>query len=240
MRILKFVVALVVLCPMLLLPAWVARANEQVAPTDEPAPAHERELSPFAELSVTAHGAQRLDLATGFTELADGGVVVDRGSDVRLEAPWIRYLEGATIEATDAVVEGLFGQLLVPELVIDVLKRTLSAEGGVTLNTEVGVVRADEVLYEAEAGWLLARGGVVSDLPDVEAAGIWYHLPSARLVLLPPYLYREGPLTMRADADGGPLQLTPDLDEEGTLLGYDATTDLDDDVAARLLSADHE
>ncbi|MDF1524212.1 MAG: hypothetical protein P1P87_15525, partial [Trueperaceae bacterium] len=39
-----------------------------------------------AELTVTAFGAQRFDLATGRTVLEDGGEVVDRSSGVRLTA----------------------------------------------------------------------------------------------------------------------------------------------------------
>ncbi len=198
------------------------------------APMAAQEASPFAELSVTAHGSQRLDLATGYTELPDGGTVVDRGSGVRLEAPWVRYLEGERLEARDALARGPFGRVSAPSLTLDLVGRELHAEGGVTIETEEGTVEADAVRFEAGAGWLLAYGGVRSEVPALEAEAVWYEADGGRLLVLPPYRYQDGPLTLQADADGAPLQLTPAFAADGALAGYDASTDLDDDVEARL------
>lgn len=194
----------------------------------------------FAELSVTAYGAQRLDLATGFTELPDGGEVVDRGSGVRLEAPWLRYAEGERLEATDALVHGPFGEVFAPGLTLDLTRRRLYADGGVSLSTPSGTVRAATLRFDADDGWILARHDVHSDAPALEAAGIWYEIARGRLLLLPPYVYVDGPITLRADADGAPLQLTPDVADDGTVNGYDATTELDDDMLPRALAANEE
>ena len=196
--------------------------------------------SAFAELAVTAYGAQRFDLATGFTELPDGGEVVDRGSGVRLEAPWLRYAEGERLEATDALVYGAFGEVFAPGLTLDLRQRRLYADGGVSLSTPSGTVRAATLRFDADDGWILARHDVHSDTPALEAAGIWYEVDGGRLLLLPPYTYVDGPVTLRADADGAPLQLTPEFADDGTLNGYDATTDLDDDLRSRTLAANEE
>jgi len=198
------------------------------------APLAAQEASPFAELSVTAHGSQRLDLATGYTELPDGGTVVDRGSGVQLEAPWLRYREGERLEARDALAHGPFGHVSAPHLTLDLAAQQLHAEGGVVIGTEQGAVEADAVRFEAGVGWLLAYGGVRSEVPVLQAEAVWYEADGGRLLVLPPYRYEDGPLTLRADADGAPLQLTPAFEADGSLAGYDASTDLDDDLEARL------
>ena len=214
------------------LPLIVALCAVAVLSTLTPLAA--QEASPFAELTVTAHGSQRLDLATGFTELPDGGTVVDRGSGVRLEAPWLRYREGERLEARDALARGPFGQVSAPQLTLDLAAHELHADGGVVLETNQGVVEADAVRFDARAGWLLASGGVRSERPVLEAAAVWYEADGGRLLVLPPYRYEEGPLTLQADVDGAPLQLTPAFEADGALVGYDASTDLDDDVELRL------
>jgi len=196
--------------------------------------------SVFAELAVTAYGAQRFDLATGFTELPDGGEVVDQGSGVRLEAPWLRYAEGERLEATDALVHGPFGEMFAPGLTLDLRQRRLYADGGVSLSTPRGTVRAATLRFDADDGWILARHDVHSDTPTLEAAGIWYEFDGGRLLLLPPYAYVDGPITLRADAEGAPLQLTPAVAGDGTRDGYDATTDLDDDLRSRALAVTEE
>jgi hypothetical protein len=184
----------------------------------------------FAELEVVAYGAQRFDLATGFTELVDGGEVVERGTGVRLAAPWLRYAEGDRLEAVDAVVEGDFGRIDAPGLALDIARRTLLADGGVRLVWQDGAVEADRLRFEADAGWLWVEGSVRGESPTLEAAEVGYRIEAGVIVLLPPYRFVDGPIVLSADADGAPLQLTPDRDADGALLGFDASTTLRDDV----------
>ncbi len=217
-----------------------ARATVAVALAGLVAFASGQALSPFAELSVTAHGTQRFDLATGFTELPEGGEVVDRGSGLRLEAAWLRYAEGQLLEATDAHVSGPFGGVFAPRLTLDLAERRLHAAGGVTLTTSAGAVTAQTLRYDADDGWLLARGEVHSDAPELVAQGIWYEAEGGRVVLLPPYRYVDGPVTLRADRFGAPLQLTPERDDDLAIIGYDASTTLDDDLRARVAAASEE
>jgi hypothetical protein len=197
--------------------------------------------APLAELTVTAFGAQRFDLGTGFTELPDGGTVVDQGSGVRLEAPWLRYAEGERLEASEAALAGPFGTMDAVDVVLDLLRNRLSADGGVTLRADDGaVVRATSLRFDAGDGWLWAYGDVSGDTPTFRAATIGYDTETGRIVLGPPYAYEDGPLTLRAAADGAALQLTPERDEAGVIVGYDASTALDADVSERLAAASRE
>ena len=198
------------------------------------------DAAPLAELTVTAFGAQRLDLATGYTELADGGIVVDQGSGVRLEAPWLRYADGERLEATEAVLAGPFGAMDAAEVVLDLVGRRLLVEGGLTLRADGAVVRARALRFGADDGWLWAYGDVSGDTPTFEAAMLLYDTASGRIVLVPPYAYEDGPLLLRAAVDGAPLQLTPERDETAAIVGYDASTALDADVAAQLAAASEE
>jgi hypothetical protein len=190
-----------------------------------------------AELTVTAYGAQRFDLATGFTELPDGGEVVDQGTGVRLQAPWLRYAEGDLLEARDATVDGPFGRLTAPFVSVDLRVGRLEATGGVALENAAGhVLRADEIVFDAEAGWAEARGGVTGEAPTLAADVVWAHIDSGRLVLAAPYLYEDGPISLRSDGPGAWLQLTPVRDADEVIVDYDATTTLDEDVAQRVES----
>jgi hypothetical protein len=188
-----------------------------------------------AELSIVSYGAQLFDLATGFTELPDGGEIVDRGTGIRLTAPWLRYADGVALEAHDAVVEAPFGRLLAPKLVVDLQRSRLEAEGGITLELEgAGTVLAQRLIFASSDGWVVARGDVVADDPVATAAAVWADTASGRIVLEAPYRYEDGPLVLRSDEVGSRLQLTPSTGDDGVVLGYDASTTLDADVLARL------
>lgn len=187
-----------------------------------------------AELTVVAHGAQRFDLATGFTELPDGGEVVERTTGVRLVAPWLRYAEGSALEATDATVEGPFGRLEAPRVAIDLAEGRLEAEGGVVLVVEgAGTLRAERIRYDA-GGWAVAEGAVEGDDPALAAAELWAEADGGRLVLVGPYVFDDGLVRLRSETPGAALQLTPVRLEDGTIDGYDASTTLDHDVDLRV------
>jgi hypothetical protein len=194
--------------------------------------------APLAELTVVAYGAQRFDLATGFTELVDGGEVSDRGSGVTLRAPWLRYAEGALLEARDAEVELPFGRLSAPWVVIDLTRARLEAEGGVTLEEPSGqVVTAEAVTFDAESGWASARGDVVGVDPSFMASALHVDVESGRIVLVGPYRYADGLMSLRADDPAARLQLTPVVAEESGPRTYDAATRLDPDLLERLEAA---
>ena len=220
--------------------SWCALALSLLAASAVAEDAVAEDAAVLAELTVTAFGAQRLDLATGFTELPDGGIVVDQGSGVRLEAPWLRYADGERLEATQAVIDGPFGTMDAAEVILDLLRRRLLVDGGLTLRVDGAVVRARSLRFDADAGWLWVHGDVSGDTPTFEAAALGYDTASGRIVLAPPYAYEDGPLLLRAAADGAPLQLTPERDEADAIVGYDAATALDADMAQRLAAASEE
>jgi hypothetical protein len=189
----------------------------------------------LAELTVVAYGAQRFDLATGFTELVDGGEVIDQASGVRLTAPWLRYAEGDQLEARDADVELPLGRLSAPRVEVDLHEARLVASGGVTLIEPTGqVITAATVIFDAREGWAIARGDVTGSDPSFTAAALYVDVESGRLVLEGPYRYQDGLMGLRSEDPAARLQLTPQVDDDGTVAGYDARTRLDDDLQARL------
>jgi len=188
-----------------------------------------------ADLTIVSYGAQLFDLFTGFTELPDGGEIVDRTSGVRLVAPWLRYAEGRELEARDAVVEAPFGRLEAPEVRIDLARSRLEASGGVRLEIEEGrTLRAERLRYDPLDGWAYAAGDVESADPRLTAAAVWADTVTGRFVLEAPYAYFDGPLVLRADEPGTRLQLTPVVAVDGSVVGYDASTTLAPDVLERL------
>jgi hypothetical protein len=189
----------------------------------------------LAELTVVAYGAQRFDLATGFTELVDGGEVTDQASGVRLSAPWLRYAEGDLLEARDAEVDLPLGRLSAPWVEIDLQDARLVASGGVTLTETTGqVITATTVTFDAREGWATARGDVTGSDPVFTAAALHVDVDSGRLVLEGPYRYEDGLMSLRSEDPLARLQLTPLLDGDDALEGYDVGTRLDDDLVARL------
>lgn len=189
---------------------------------------------PIADLTVRAFGAQHLDLASGFTELLDGGEVVDRSSGVRLVAPWLRYSD-LVLEAREAVVEGAFGRLYAERVAMDLSAGVVAADGGVLLERDGAPrLRAERVDYIAGDGWAVARGDVEGEAPGFTAAAVWADLREGRVLLVAPYRYQDGPFTLRSDVAGTHLQLTPIVSDAGAVIAYDASTELDADALARV------
>jgi hypothetical protein len=114
------------------------------------APGFGRDLA--AELTVTAFGRQRFDLASGRTVLVDGGVVVDRRSGVRMEADWVSYAEGVDIVARGVRLDGGLGRVAAPELAIDLVRGRLWASGGVVWTRDGLEVRGDALRFDVESG----------------------------------------------------------------------------------------
>jgi len=180
--------------------------------------------STIAELSVTAFGRQRLDLASGRTLLEDGGELVDRRTGVRLVAAWIAYAEGVDVAARGATLDGALGRVDAAEVRVDLAAGRLVASGDVVWSRDGLEVRGDELRYDAEAGVAWLSGDVVAAAPDAAAAEVWVELASGRVLLVGPYRYAEGPLQLTGGA-GSALQ----LDVATTSVGatYDARTDVE-------------
>jgi hypothetical protein len=198
---------------------WLAFASAQV---------------PVAELTVVGYGAQRIDLATGRTVLDGGGEVTDRASGVRMTAAWIAYVEGASLEARDATIEGDLGRVRAARVVIDLALGRVQAEGDLTFERSGIRARAERLGLDGPAGLAWLSGSVVVELPEAAAEAVWIDVMDGRLVLVGPYRYADGPLTLEGDVGAG-LQLDP-IDVEG-VAGYDARTDVDPDLLERIAAA---
>lgn len=187
--------------------------------------------STIAELTVVAYGAQRLDLATGRTVLDAGGEVTDRASGVRMTAEWIAYVEGASLEAHDATVEGDLGRVRAARVFIDLALGRVRAEGDLEFERAGIRARAERLGLDGPAGLAWLAGGVVAELPDAAADTVWIDVVDGRVVLVGPYRYADGPIALEG-GDGARLQLDP-IVVDGTP-AYDVRSEVAPDLAERI------
>ena len=177
-----------------------------------------------AELSVTAHGRQRLDLASGRTVLEDGGELTDRRSGVRLVAAWIAYAEGVEVVAREARIEGDLGSVVAAEVTVDLASGRLTATGGVAWERDGLEVRGGELRFDADAGIAWLAFGVVASAPAASAEEVWVEIAGGRVLLVGPYRYAEGPLAL-SGGEGSSLQLDVVATPGGPV--YDARTEVE-------------
>lgn len=187
--------------------------------------------APVAELTVVAYGAQRFDLATGRTVLDEGGEVIDRASGVRMTASWIAYVEGASLEAREATIDGDLGRVRAARVVIDLALGRVRAEGDLEFERPGIRARADRLGLDGPAGLAWLAGGVVAELPDAAAEAVWIDVADGRVVLVGPYRYVDGPFELEG-GDGSRLQLDPIVVDDAA--GYDARTDVEADLVERI------
>jgi hypothetical protein len=154
----------------------------------------------FAALTVRPNGPEELDVATGVTTLPEGGEIVYRAEDVRLTGSFIRFLEGDFIEVEEAVVEGAFGTLKAPELRFEVPTQTLRAAQGATFSGEALELMADTITLNVETDLAVLDGGVSSRSPDLSGARALIDLAAQQALLVGPYTFADGPVTLRGDA----------------------------------------
>lgn len=154
----------------------------------------------FAALTVRPNGPEELDLATGVTTLPEGGEIVYRAENVRLTGGFIRFLEGDFIEVEEAVVEGAFGTLEAPELRFEVPTQALRAAQGATYSGEALELVADTITLNVETELAVLEGGVSSRSPDLNSERALIDLAAQQAVLVGPYTFADGPVTLRGDA----------------------------------------
>jgi len=170
----------------LLLPA-LALAQEDALGTE----------ADFAALSIQARGPQTFDLSTGITTLPEGGVIRDRREDVTLEGSFIRYREGDFIEVRGATVRGAFGSVRAPELRFEVGPQTLQARSDVRFESLDFGMRAERLTLDLESDVAVAEGGVRSETPALEGARALVDMRTQQALLVGPYTYQDGPITLR-------------------------------------------
>jgi hypothetical protein len=190
------------LLPLFLLLAFVAAAGNMPAAS-------------FASLVITANGDEEFDFSTGITTLPDGGSISDRQSGIVIEAEFIRYQVDVFIEASGATVQGSFGTIHAETLEIDLPESRLTASGALQLQGLALNVSGQELSYFADSGVVDVRGGVEASEPEFSAERVLHDTRSGSLLLLGPYRYDDGFLTLNASSATAQLELLPEPDGAG-------------------------
>lgn len=172
---------------------------------------------PFAALSVIPAGSEQFDLSTGVTTLPEGGKIIDIKRALELESSFIRYEEGTFISAQDTVVQGEFGTLRAPELVIDLEQNVIKATGELSLENETLLVIAQSLTLFLEANVARLEGGVTSRTPEFEARVLIIDLAQPNVLLGGPYSFQQGLFSLEQASESSLLHLR----QEKTAEGYD-------------------
>lgn len=187
----------------------------------------------FAALSVTPYGQQNFDLATNTTTLPQGGQVIDQNSNVVLSGEFVRYQEGVFVELEDALVEGAFGNLVAPDIELDIDAQTLHARGEVHYQGEELIIQALSVIFLLEPDVAIVRGDVFGNSPRLEGASLIIDTEAQQAILIGPYTYQDGPFTLSGESDEDLLWVR--WQEDAGISSFQVTTDIDVEVRERLL-----
>ncbi len=187
------------------------------------------QTAPFAALQITPYGDQTVDLATGVTTLPQGGEIVDAESGVTLSGSLVTYKESDYVEVTDGEVAGEFGSLAAPTVRLDTNAQTLEATGGVTFKGEDLALRSDTLTLHLADEVAVAAGSLSSETPALQAAALLVDLQQNAALVVGPYLYQSGPLTLQSETKDF-LSLTWGADETD----FEASTTVDPALQTRL------
>ncbi len=187
----------------------------------------------FAALSVQPYGDQVIDIATSITTLPDGGEVIDRDSGVSLTGAFVRYQEGVFVEASGAEVTGDFGTIAAPEIYLDIDEGVLRASAGVLLLAKDISVNTDALTLYLDAGMAVASGNVVGQKPPLESATLLIDITQETALLLGPYVYQDGPITLRGNAATEQLLLSWTAAASGESVRFEASTVISEDLNKR-------
>jgi len=164
----------------------------------------------FAALTIRATGRQMLDLVTGVTTLIDGGTVVDRTRNLRLEATWLEYRENLFIRARNAVLISDQGRLVAPELRIDTRAETVVVVGGAEFRSETVGLSADYLHLNLINNFVTAQGNVRTLVPEGRADTLIIDTDRRRVLMI-------GHVQV---ADPGRFRFTVNSPEGAVLLVY--------------------
>jgi len=211
-----------VVAALVVVPALAQDGPAGVDPTEEA----------VARLTVVPSGEQSFDLLTGETTLPDGGTILDTQTGLRLDAAFIRYREGAYIDAQEATAETAGGRLVAPTLTIDVPSLIAVAPDGVRFVRDGLSVEATAA--ELRFGPELARfDAPAGEDPELVARALLLDLRSGDALLLGPYRFQDGPFTLSDEREDAALQVRPVIAEDGTP-SYRAANEVDEDLWIRL------
>ena len=186
----------------------------------------------FAALTIIPAGSEQLDISTGITTLPEGGKVVDKERGLELESRFIRYEEGRYIETEKATVEGKFGSLNADTVRIDLESSQIIASGNLRLANTAVDVQAGELVLFLDGDVARLSGGVQSETPEFHSDSLLVAIGTSDAVLVSPYQFQDGPMTLRQDSAGRLLHLQQTL-EDGEQL-YTPSTTVETDLLALL------
>lgn len=186
---------------------------------------------PFASLTVTPTGRQEFDIATGVTSLPDGGVITDQTTGVQLRAGYIEYLAGVFVQAAGAQVNGEFGLVSAEALRLDLEAGVLNADGGISLVRDGLTINAGSLVYYANRQVAVFSGGVVASGPAFQADQLYLDAVTGDVLLVGQYSFQDSLFTMTSPESGGQLELRMVLRDGQPV--YDAATEVRPELLAR-------
>ncbi|MDZ7703711.1 MAG: hypothetical protein U5L04_04405 [Trueperaceae bacterium] len=147
-------------------------------------------------------GSAVYDIDTGYTTLADGGVIRDRESDLSITGSFIRYQEDTFIQVSGAVADGPFGDLEAAQLYYDRVSETIRASDGVSFGTGNIAMSSQELFLYLSENIALAQGEVEGSMPPLSGQALVVDIDEQDALLVGPYSYQDGPVTLSSDSAG--------------------------------------
>lgn len=187
---------------------------------------------PFAALQITPYGAQQYDLTTGITTLPEGGQIIDQEAGTVLSGSFVRYHDESFVEIRDAVIATESGNITAQEAYLDLATLVLHASGEVTFVGSEITLNAEMLTAHLTPGVVVAEGSVQSEDPLLRTDTLLLLLPERQALLVGPYTYRSGPLTLSAQSSEDHLTLQWEQEDAETV--FHATTETAPDLLARL------
>lgn len=178
----------------------------------------------FSQLTVKPYGSQEFDISTGITTLPEGGDVIDTNTNLSLSGSFVRFEDGAFIEATEVTITGNFGTLQSSEVYLDLHSSTLDIPNALTFNRAELQLEAGAMKYHHEHGIAVFTGGVSGTVPPLQADTVMLDSVTGTMLLVGTYTFTDGLFTLESPSGGGYLFVTIEVDEETNETDYIATS----------------
>ncbi|MGY2893147.1 hypothetical protein [Deinococcus sp. UYEF24] len=143
---------------------------------------------------ISARGDQNLNLATGQTELPQGGTATDSKNGLTLTGKTLKYLPGQSLQATGATLRVAAGGVLNADTVnYDVKGGTLKASGHLNYTSaRIRGLSAGTVVLYTVSGAVVASGNVRAASPALSASRVVVLNGGAQILLAGNYTLSTG------------------------------------------------
>ncbi len=166
------------------------------------------------EIEPLPGGEAVYDADTGYTTLSNGGVVRDRDSALTITGDFIRYQEETFVQVSGATAEGEFGSLETSELYFDRVADTIRGSQGASFNTENLTLSGEEFFIYLSENVALLQGEVAGTSPEFSSTALVVDVDLEEALLVGPYRYQDGAVTLSSDRAGDLLAFEWDSTEE--------------------------